>query len=359
MLTYKNHALDPAACAQSLKISTEAVQLYLNSEVVDLHIDSFIWNRFFGYDLSKHHGQGLFGRSFYGQVDFPRILEAQLSGATWIITTNPVKSAAARARAFVENQSKLLQIFQSNSSQFAVVRNISQYEQARAAGKHAAFIGIQGGNALDDGLEALDLIEDDVVIRITLVHQTNSSIGYTSTPTKIGEGGGLTSFGKDYVRRLNEKRILVDLAHINRAGFFDAVQVHEPSLPFVVTHTGVSGAYKHWRNIDDDQLRAVAKSGGTVGIMYQASFLGDKKSGRGAEVIVDHLEHTLKTIGEDHVSLGSDWDGAITTPWNMPTCLELPKLVQLMLDRRFSETAITKILGSNFLRVVADIRGRD
>lgn len=352
-----DHRANPSGWATQLGISNEAIALYLDSEVIDLHIDSFIWHRLFGYDLRKRHGHGLLRAHFYSQVDFPRVLEAQLSGATWIITTNPAKSAAARARAFVENQREIQRLFAQVDKQFAIVRNRSEYRQARAQGKHAAFVGIQGGNALDESLDSLDLIEEDLVIRITLVHLSSSSIGVTSSPASMGKDQGLTAFGKDYVKRLDEKRILVDLAHINRAGFFDAVAAHDPSLPLIVTHTGVSGVHKHWRNLDDEQLRAIADSGGTVGVMYQASFLGDPVTGGRAESIVDHLEHIVQTVGEDHASLGSDWDGAISPPRDMPTCLELPKLVQIMLDRGFGEGAIRKILGTNFLRVVEAIRG--
>jgi membrane dipeptidase len=115
--------------------------------------------------------------------------------------------------------------------------------------------------------------------------------------------------------------------------------------------------HPHWRNIDDEQLRAIADTGGTVGIMYQSTFLGDNWFGGRASRIVDHLEHIVKVVGDDFASLGSDWDGMINPPRDMPTCLELPRLVQLMLERRWSAERIRKILGGNFLRVVEELRG--
>ncbi|HEY6460309.1 MAG TPA: membrane dipeptidase, partial [Polyangiaceae bacterium] len=163
--------------------------------------------------------------------------------------------------------------------------------------------------------------------------------------------------GKDYVRALDARRIFVDLAHIHRRGFFDAVEAHDRSLPLIVTHTGVSGVFPHWRNLDDEQLRAVADSGGTVGIMYHAPFLGRRGAGKHASRVVDHIEHVVKTVGEDHASLGSDWDGAIVTPRDMKTCLELPKLVELMLQRGMGEETIRKVLGANYLRALRHLRG--
>jgi membrane dipeptidase len=356
-LTYTDHRSDPETWARALGISNEAVAIYLESEVLDLHIDTFIWKRVFGYDPRNRHGNGIFSGRFYSQVDFPRILEAQLAGATWVISTNPARSSASRARTFVKNLERLCALFETVDEQFRVVRNVAEYRAARREGKHAAFIGIQGGNALDDGLEALDRIPDGTVLRITLVHLSSSSLGTTSSPLKTGEDQGLTDFGRDYLRRLNEKKIFVDLAHVSKKGFWDAVEVHDKSQPLLVTHTGIAGVFEHWRNVDDAQLRAVADTGGTVGVMYQSSFLGDSYWGGRASTIVDHLEHIVNTVGEDHASLGSDWDGAIITPRDMPTCLELPRLVEHMLSRNWNGERIKKILGGNFLRVVGTLRG--
>ena len=92
---------------------------------------------------------------------------------------------------------------------------------------------------------------------------------------------GLTASGREMVRRLESKKIFCDLAHVSKKGFWDAVEEHDASMPLLVTHTGVSGAFEHWRNLDDDQLRAVADSGGTVGIMYQSESLSWPFTSRG------------------------------------------------------------------------------
>lgn len=355
-LAYPDHRQDPAGWARALGVSPEAVALYLASEVIDLHVDTFLWKRMLGYDLTARHGRGPFNASFAFQVDLPRLREARVSGATWVITTNPWRSAEGRARAFERNLAALRAELARAPDEVAVVRNVREYREARTAGKHAAFVGIQGGNALDvepDG-RALDRIADGMVLRITLVHLTTSRLGGTSSP--LGRGEGLTDRGRDFIRAMNARKIFVDLAHISRKGFFDALEVHDRTQPVLVTHTGVSGVTPHWRNLDDAQLRAVAELGGTVGVIYQDEFLGDRRFGGRCASIVRHLAHICDTIGEDHASLGSDWDGMIVTPRDMPTCLELPRVVQAMLDRGWNETRVKKILGGNFLRVVAALR---
>ena len=344
-----------AEWASELGIPTAAVELYRESEVIDLHVDSFIWQRTFGYDLTKRHRAPLWG-AFLGQVDFPRIREAEISGATWVITTNPVREPADRVRAFSTNLEELCRTFQRAAAEFQVVTNAREYDAARASGKHAAFLGIQGGNALDLSLAEMARLCDGRVLRITLVHLSSSRIGSTSSPMRLSDTG-LSAFGGQMVELLNERKVLVDLAHISARGFWAACDAHAKDTPFVVTHTGVSGVYRHWRNLDDDQIRAVARSGGVVGIMYHAPFLGDRPWAGRVDTIARHLAHVLNVAGEDTPALGSDWDGSIIPPRDMPTCLELPRLVAALTKLGIRERVIQKILGLNFLRVVRQVRG--
>ena len=345
---------DPAAYARRLGISVEAVELYLASDVIDLHLDSFIWTRLFGYDLRKQHGAGLFGGRFYSQADMPRVLAAGMTGAMWAITTNPWRGRAGRARTFAHNLARLERLFGGVSEQFRVVRNAREYRAARSAGLHGAFIAIQGGNAVDVDF---DLLVDDRVSRVTLLHMTDSSFGSTSSPLRLHSDHGLQAHGRAFVEALNAKRIFVDLAHISRRGFAAAAEVHDKTQPLLVTHTGVNGVHPSWRNLDDDQLRTVAGTGGVVGVVFHGEYLsGRLVSGGPLSAVVDHLAHIVNIAGEDAAALGSDWDGAIIPPRELRSCTGLPRLVQAMLDRAFPPTRIQKILGANFLRALRELR---
>ncbi|MCA9581201.1 MAG: membrane dipeptidase, partial [Myxococcales bacterium] len=202
----------------------------------------------------------------------------------------------------------------------------------------------------------LDQLDPLTLLRITLVHLTDSNLGCTSSPARWSEDDGLRPFSHDCIAAMNDRRVLVDLAHISRKGFFDAAQAHRRDLPFVVTHTGVEGVYPHWRNLTDEQIRAVADSGGFVGIMYEIRFLGPGRSAT-RETIVDHLEHVIRVGGEHLPALGSDWDGCILTPPDMRTAAEFPLLVDSMLKRGWSTDRIERILGGNALGVIEAIRG--
>ena len=199
---------------------------------------------------------------FYSQTDFPRVLEAGLTGATWIITTNPFRCSRSRRDTFFKNLARLEGVFRSVSDDFLLVTNAAEYDAARAEGRHGAFLGIQGGNALDFDLDDLERLKQRI-LRITLVHLTSSQLGATSAPIgrAMHRGDGLTNKGRDYVRMCNQEKIFVDLAHIGRKAFFEAVEVHDASQPLLVTHTGIAGVYEHWRNLTDAQVRAVADTG--------------------------------------------------------------------------------------------------
>jgi membrane dipeptidase len=354
-LDYTDHREDPGAWAQSLGIPQEAVDLYLECDVVDPHTCSFMWTRLLpGYDVRKRHRPVLPGSYGLNQVDLPRAREARMAAIVWDIPTNPFRSQKSRPETALRNIQRIVDVMSEYPEDFRVVRSYSEYEAARKADCTASFIGIQGAQGLDDSIEQLDRIPDDVVHRITLVHFTKSRIGTPSSPP--ARTAGLEEFGRDFARRMQEKRILVDLSHINRAGFFDALEATDPTIPVAVTHTGVAAVRALWRNIDDEQIRAIAERGGTVGIIYQPHFLDDVKFRCPIGRIVDHMQHVIDLVGEDHVTLGSDYDGLIALPEGFDDITHQPKLVAVMLARGWTDTRIKKVMGHNFLRVVKAIR---
>ncbi|MBN1610239.1 MAG: membrane dipeptidase [Polyangiaceae bacterium] len=346
---------EPSAWAGRLGISREAVEIYLSSDVIDLHVDSFLWTRLVGYDvLARHRFQPL-GGALFGHVDLPRMLDAHVTGAHWAITTNPLRTAKGRLRAFECNLQRLSATLAS-CPRAALCRTYSDYQRALAERRHAAFLAVQGGNAFDADLGVLERLSSGLLVRVTLVHLTSSALGTTSSPLRLVTRGGLSPLGQELVRRLNALRIFVDLAHIHPMGFWDAFEAHDRTQPLLVTHTGVRGVFPHWRNIDDAQLRAVAETGGVVGIMFHAPFLGDPYWRGRARSVVRHLCHVVATTGEDHAALGSDWDGAISPPRDLRTCHELPRLVEHMLEFGWNAERIRKILGGNFLRALRQLR---
>lgn len=347
--------LAPEECARRLRVPLEAVQLYRACEVIDLHVDSFLWTRLLpGYDLSKRHRPWLLASAFYNQVDLPRAREAAMAGIVWDIVTNPWRKAEARAADTLAHIATIERVIAQNADDFAVVRNASEYRAVRSSGRTACWIAMQGGQGVEVSLEALAALPD-VVHRITVVHLTGSRLGApNSQQSRAGEG--LSDFGREFVRGMVAKRILVDLSHINRAGYFDALDAMPRDVPPIVTHTGVSAVRPLWRNIDDEQIRAIADRGGTIGIVFHPHFLADTLVTCSLERIIDHMQHVIDLVGDDFVSIGSDYDGLITLPHDLPDITYQPRLVASMLARGWTDERIAKVLGKNALRVIAAVR---
>jgi len=346
-----------SAKAARFGVSEHAIDLVESCEVVDLHIDTFIPVRLFGYDPMRRHEAGVFVGRHFGHLDLPRMQDAGVSGGMWSITTNPLRTAAGRWRTFLANLERFQGLVAASEGALAIARTHAEYLAARATGAHVCLPSVQGGNAFDGAANGPADVPEKLITRVTVVHLTNSALGASSTPLSyLRRQRGLTDKGRELVSRLDEERIFVDLAHIHPDGFWDAVEVHDPSLPLIDTHTGVSGVTPHWRNLDDRQLRAIADTGGVVGIIYSTHFLKGAHGHEDGQMIVEHMQHVIDAVGEDFVAIGSDYDGAILPPPDFKSGDSYPRLVQMMLDRGWSDQRVEKVLGKNFLRAFAALR---
>jgi membrane dipeptidase len=339
----------------------DARSLLAGAAAVDLHVDTFIPTRLYGYDPEVEHRYPF--RHLVGHVDLPRAAAGGLKGALWSITTNPARTAAGR-RATLKKNLVRLQAQVEASSRSAWVTNARAFDAALAAGRHAVLPVVQGANCLGTARSFAEAGAADIT-SATLVHLTSSEIGETSTPLPwkpIVGPRGLTERGREVVESMNAERVLVDLAHAAPTTFWDAVAVHDRRWPLLVTHTGVSGVYRHWRNVDDAQLKAVADTGGVIGIIFHPGFLGAGAATRGPlaglQLVMRHLSHVVDVVGEDHAALGSDWDGFISPPDELRDATTLPTLVAEMLRRGWSAERVRKILGDNFLRCLRAVRPR-
>lgn len=349
----------PKTVARRLGISEEAVALCRDCALIDLHIDTFIPPRLWGYDPLVRHRGGPVGRHWFGHLDLYRMADGGLDGAMWSITTNPFRSAGRRWSVFQRNLKRFIALVGRSKGHLAFARTIEEYEAARSNGAQAVMLSIQGGNALDAAPQGIASVPDDLVTRVTIVHLTNSSLGATSAPfSYLRADKGLSDAGKRFVEQLNEHRVFVDLAHIHEEGFWDAVDVHDKEQPLIATHTGVDGVRPHWRNLDDAQIRAIADTGGVVGVIFSTVFLSRPGGPSNGRMVVEHMEHIINVGGEAAAAVGSDYDGAISPPWDLASGETYPRLVQHMLDAGWSEDRIRGVLGANYLRSFEALRPR-
>lgn len=344
----------PSETAAACGISLGAAELFLDAPTVDLHVESPSFHRALGYDLRKRHQIGLRRALLFGQADLPRTIEVGLRGAFYSLTANPLRPLELGAEAF-RTQFAELRSELERGGRARFVRGARGYQACQEAGLHAAFLAVQGAGALGSDEHLFDELGADLV-SVGLVHLTRNAFGASSSSLLTRGGEAFTRRGGELVELLAAKRILIDLAHIHPRAFWAALDAAPPGAIPIVSHTGVSGAHAMWRNIDDRALRAIADRGGIVGIIFHSLYLGEGLLSGTLNRLVDHIEHAVRVAGHEHVALGSDFDGLICPPRDMPTCLELPRLVQALLDRRFEERVIRAILGENALRVLAELR---
>lgn len=355
-LRWIDHAADPAAWARALGVSTEAVELLIDSPFLDLHNDMEVPVRLLGYDPARRHGPWRWPVPFVGHTDYPRLREARFTGVVYDLATNIFRSPERRLAVTIENVARCRRQIEAHADDLGVARTAAEYDALVAAGRTAFFLALQGGDALAHDLSALDGPLGDELHRITLVHLRSSVLGGSNSPGQPDPG--VTDAGRELIARCNQRRVLVDLAHAGRRTFWTALDAHDPSLPPIVSHTAMDAVRPLWRNTDDGQARAVADRGGVVGIVYQGNFLSRVPPGfPGRRVaIIEHLDHLIRVAGEDTAAIGTDYDGIITPPWDLADVTHHPRLVQDMLDRRWSDTRIRAVLGGNYLRVVRAVR---
>ncbi len=327
----------------------EARALHDEVPVIDLHADTPKLMHRLRFDISRRHQRPLPGRLNYaGHVDLPRMHDGGVAAQIFGMWTVPYPQRGCAAS--IHRQLDAIDAaVAKHPDLFTWAATPGEIRAAQARGQVAALAGIEGAHALEGRLDHIEPFVRRGVRYIGLMHFSRNQLGSPAFGRGADVSVGLTRFGKDVVREMNRCGVVVDLAHINRKGFFDALELTQS--PVMVSHTGVVGVHEHWRNIDDEQLRAVADNGGCVGIIFAPKFLG----GHGIEAVCDHLLHIIDVAGEDVPALGSDFDGGVVPPTGLEDIACMPKLTAALAARGLGRDTLKKILGENALRVLADV----
>ncbi len=328
--------------------SAEAQALHAHHPAIDLHADTLMWTRWLGYDLHARHSPPLPFAALGGHVDVPRMKDGGMGAQFFGLVSLPLSERARGAAAVVDEQIDRLDEAIARRSGLRIVKTASEIDACRDEGTLGALLGIEGAHALEGDLDRLDRFARRGVRYLGLLHFSANEAGYPAYGRGANEGRGLTPWGHDLVQRCEQAGVLVDLSHINRRGFLDACAIAKK--PPIVSHTGVIGAFDHWRNIDDEQLRAVADKGGCVGVIFCPRFVG----GDGLEPVVRHMKHILDVVGEDVPALGSDWDGFIIPTRPLKDPCGLPLLTDALLEAGVAERVVGKILRGNVMRVLRE-----
>jgi membrane dipeptidase len=330
-----------------------------------------------------------------GHIDLPRMRDGGLTAgffSIWVDARYGPGTAFRRALALID----AVQALVDTQPQAELARNAEEVRAAVGRGHFALLLGVEGGHAIENSLARLDTLYRRGVRYMTLTwNNGNDWAGSSTDPRRFA---GLTPFGKQVVRRMNELGMLVDVSHVSDQTFWDVLAT--TSRPVIASHSSCRALAHNPRNLSDDQLRAIAKNGGVVGINFYPVFLDDHFRRRyeelrrrlrpetdsiharyrdrpgesafevdkyvgqqaesldvpGIERLVDHIVHAVQVMGIDHVALGSDFDGISVLPAPMKDVTSLPLVVRALEARGYPESDVRKILGENFLRVLSGSR---
>jgi membrane dipeptidase len=324
----------------------EAHAVHAAYPAIDFHADSLMWARWVGYDLHARHEPPLPWAALGGHVDVPRLVEGGFGAQFFGLVSLPVGQRHGLSRVIDEQIDALERSCAQNPAGLVQVRTAAEIRAAHARGAVGALLGIEGAHALEGDVEKIDHFARRGVRYLGILHFSANECGFPAFGRGRRDVEGLTRFGREVVRRCEANDVIVDLAHINRRGFMEACAM--ATRPPIVSHTGVAGVFSHWRNVDDEQLRAVADKGGVVGVIFCPKYLG----GDGLSPVVEHLKHIISVCGEDTPALGSDWDGFIIPTRDLCDAAHLPLLTDALLQAGVKEAVVGKILHGNAMRVL-------
>jgi len=340
------------------QVSDAARELHASLTIGDWHSDSLLWSR----DLSKRHT--------YGHVDIPRLQAGNVSFQMFTtVTKSPSglnydlnsadapdditrlaliqrwprvtwKSLTARA---LHQASRLHKFERQNPNDLMIVKSktdLASFMAKRASNSTmvAGLIGTEGSHALDGDLKNVQTLFDAGFRMMSLQHFFDNKLGASLHGVSQT---GLTDFGRDVVNKIDSLNIILDVSHSSEAVVSEVLDLYPK--PVVVSHTGFKGHCDTARNIADSLMQRIAAKGGLIAVGYWDGAV----CGANPKDVVSAMKYGVQLVGEDHLSLGSDFDGTVTTGFDTS---ELIALTDEMLSAGLSETQIRKIMGGNMLR---------
>ena len=238
-----------------------------------------------------------------------------------------------------------------NRSRMCIAYTPQEVHVLKAAGKKAIMLGVENGYALGKDLNNIARFKEMGVTYITLCHNGDNDI--CDSARGKGEWNGLSPFGKEVVRKMNEVGIMVDISHAAESTFYDALEISKQ--PIIASHSSARALCNHPRNLTDEQLKALAAKGGVIQICLYKGFINEEAEKASLSDAIRHINHIVELVGINHVGIGSDFDG----DGELIGCRASNELINItvrLLKEGYTENDIAKIWGGNLLRVLATVQ---
>ncbi|MDR0814747.1 MAG: membrane dipeptidase, partial [Bacteroidales bacterium] len=326
-----------------------AKMLHQRILTVDTHSDTPYNFKQSGFNMGKREAN---------QVNLPKMEEGMLDAIVFAcFIKQGMRDEAAYKKAVVNIYELIDGIYEQveqNKERCGIAISPEDVIRLKNEGKKAIFIGVENGYGLGKNLSNLAQFQKMGVNYVTLCHTENNEICDSSTDTT--EWKGLSDFGRQMVKEMNRLGMLIDVSHASDAAFYDVIQL--TTQPIVASHSSARALCNHPRNLSDEQLKALAKNGGVAQVCILDKYIKDDAKTADLTAVVEHIDHIAKVAGIHHVGIGSDFDGG----GGVTGCSGSNDMINItvkLLQKGYSEEDIAKIMGGNFLRVLAEVQGKN
>jgi membrane dipeptidase len=379
----------------SLKVSAQnAQQIHQKAILIDTHNDILSNQLITKFDLAKRQTEGNF--------DLVRAKEGGLDAQIFSIWCGE-NYGKGTAFTFANREiDSLYALIKRNPDKITLVHNSAELKKSVSQHKLAALIGVEGGHMIEDRMDYIDSLAKRGMNYLTLTWN-NSTSWATSARDEVTKKDslkhlGLTDYGKQIVRHLNDLGVMVDVSHVGERTFYDVLAT--TTKPVIASHSCAYSIDPSRRNLKDEQLKALAKNGGVVCLNFYSGFVDSTYSPKVAmflhqhnaeldsltkiyhdgdlanirlnvlyrtesdkirpplSLLIHHIDYIVKMIGVDHVGIGSDFDGAESYPLGLNSVSDYPKITEELLKLNYTEKDIDKILGGNVIRVLKANTGK-
>ncbi len=319
-------------------------------------------------------------------TDIPRLRQGNVGAQFWSVYVPASTMAEGTAFKTTMEQIELVRTMVKRYPEtFELARTVSDIERIQKAGKIASLMGVEGGHSIEDSIENLKRLHQMGAGYMTLTH--SDTLSWADAATDDAKHDGLSPFGEDVIREMNQLGMLVDLSHVSEATMRDALRV--TTAPVIFSHSSARAVADHPRNVSDDVLKLVKQNGGVVMVNFYSGFVHPESARKRANMfqvnrelkakfpneadfkaarkrwdaehpiergsihdVVDHIDHIVKIAGIECVGIGSDYDGVSLLPEQLDDVSTYPVITQELLNRGYTAKQIHQIMSGNILRVM-------
>ncbi len=351
LLTFSKFAYVPDTLVVQAEAGTWLVThlqtIHAHAVVADLHNDIL-------YKIAEEGPYHLGDLHTYNHTDIPRLMQGGIDIQVFAIWIDPDRYGSHPFTRAMEYVALWRQEITANQEHIGQAADWLELHQTLAEGRIAGILAVEGGHVIENSLAKLRALYAAGVRCLTITWNNSTDCAVSASDPRSASVG-LSPFGREVIALMDSLGMIIDVSHTGEQTIRDILALTHK--PIVASHSGARALRDHVRNLRDEQIIALAATGGVVGVVFYPIFLVSGNQRADVNTVADHIDYIARLVGVDHVGIGSDFDGIGRTPQGLEDCSRLPNLTWTLLRRGYTMQEVEKILGGNFLRVFRSVGG--